>query len=213
MTYKPHRQRTSRVSFQTQLHWIETHFVEIKASSQVVLDLRYATLNNFMKQNLYDGFSRCFLHPLAAEKFEQACRSLAMERPDLQFHIWDALRPRSVQARMFEKLQGGPFEEYVAPPYPGSMHNFGLALDLTLQNKHGELLEMGTDFDDFADLAQPLFEEKFLASGQLKPDEHENRMLLRRLLEDCGFKVLQHEWWHFDALPRREIPAQIPTLE
>lgn len=198
--------------FKAHLDWIEANFVEILPGDEVVLDLRYATTNNFMNADLYGGFDRCFLHPKAAAPFARACAALRELRPDLQFHIWDALRPQSVQARMFEHLQGTPFETYVAAPVPGSMHNFGIALDLTLQTKDGELLEMGTDFDDFADLAQPQKEAHFLATGELTPEAQANRLLLRQLLETQGFRVLPHEWWHFNALPSDQVYGHYPAL-
>ena len=200
-------------SFRQLLPWIEQNFIEIHASDEVVLDHRYAGTNNFMNLDLYDGFSRCFLHPEAARMLREACLRLRSELPDLQFRIWDALRPRRVQALMFDHLKGGPYETYVAAPHPGSFHNYGLALDLTLQNKNGDLLAMGTDFDDFRDLAQPAHESRFLQDGTLRPHEFANRILLRRLLEGVGFKVLTHEWWHFNALWESPVHGKHPVLE
>ena len=72
---------------------------------------------------------------------------------------------------------------------------------------------MGTGFDDFRDLAQPKLEEKFLASGELTAEQLKNRLLLRSLLEGQGFKVLEHEWWHFNALPKDQVYGQHPVLE
>ena len=192
---------------------LENTYKELKAGPQIALDLRYATPDNFMNENLYQGFSRCFLHPVAAQKFEKACELLKSQFPDLQFLIWDALRPQSVQKKMFEKLKDGPFEKYIARPVPGSMHNFGLAIDLTLQKKTGELLAMATDFDDFREIAQPEKEEKFLKSGELKKIEWENRLILRTVMEEAGFKVLKHEWWHFNALPSEEVHGHFEILD
>lgn len=202
----------STLGFSSQIKWIESNFTEILPSSEVALDLRYATAENFMHADLYAGFDRCFLHPEAAARFARACATLKARHPDLQFRIWDALRPQSVQARMFEHLQGTPFETYVAAPLPGSMHNFGIALDLTLQTKDGRELDMGTDFDDFADLAQPQKEEHFLATGELSREAFANRLLLRGLLEEQGFRVLPHEWWHFNALPSDQVYGRFPML-
>jgi len=82
-----------------------------------------------------------------------------------------------------------------------------------LQTKDGQPLDMGTDFDDFSDLSQPKLEKKFLASGQLTQQQFNNRLLLRQILEDQGFQVLEHEWWHFNALPKNEVYQQFPILE
>lgn len=195
------------------LSWIEQNFVEIKASHEAVLDMKYATADNFMQTDVYGGFTRCFLSPVAAKMFAKSCEQLRASHRHLQFRIWDTLRPRSVQARFHQHLAGTPFQNYVAPPQPGSLHNFGMAMDLTLQTRDGELLDMGTDFDDFRDLAQPKLEQKFLQSGELTQEQLANRLLLRKLLEDQGFKVLEHEWWHFNALPKEQVYGHFPVLE
>ncbi len=200
-------------SFATHIQWIEQNFTEIKDSSEVVLDLKYSTLDNFMNADVYGGFTRCFMSPLAADMFSKACANLRRNYSHLQFHVWDALRPRSIQAQFYDHLKGTPFHNYVAAPEPGSLHNFGMALDLTLQTRDGILLDMGTGFDDFRDLAQPKLENHFLKSGELTQEQLDNRLLLRKLLETEGFKVLEHEWWHFNALPKDKVYGLHPILE
>lgn len=199
--------------FARDLEWIEKTFTEISAAEDVVIDLKYATTDNFMGENLYGGFARCFLHPRAAESFSRARRILRERHPGLRFKIWDALRPRSVQSRMFERLRGTPLQDYVAPPVPGSLHAYGMALDLTLQDPAGVDLSMGTPFDDFDDLAQPAHEEKLLASGRLNPIDHRNRLILRTVMHEAGFRVLPHEWWHFNAAPSAEVHGKLPSLD
>lgn len=200
-------------SFVRRLSWIEQNFVEIKSSAQVFLDMKYAGPDNFMGFDIYEGFQRCFLAPSAASMFLKACEVLRSEHPELQFRVWDTLRPRSIQAQFYEHLRGTPFQNYVAAPEPGSLHNFGMAMDLTLQVRGGGELDMGTGFDDFRDLAQPKLEDQFLKTGELTLEQHQNRLLLRRLLEDQGFKVLEHEWWHFNALPKDQVYGRHPVLE
>lgn len=200
-------------SFVTEISWIEQNFKEITPSSEVFLDMKYATNDNFMNVDIYKGFSRCFVSPVAYEMFMNACRVLREKHPDLQFLIWDALRPRSIQSQFYDHLAGTPFQNYVAAPFPGSLHNFGMAMDLSLQTKDGVALDMGTGFDDFRDLAQPKLEPQFLQSGELTQTQYQNRLLLRSLMEDQGFKVLEHEWWHFNALPKDQVHGKHPVLE
>lgn len=200
-------------SFVNQIAWIEENFKELKPSAEVFLDMKYATNDNFMNVDIYKGFDRCFVSPLAYEMFMKACAVLREKHPDLQFLIWDALRPRSIQAQFYDHLAGTPFQNYVAAPYPGSLHNFGMAMDLSLQTKAGVPLDMGTGFDDFRDLAQPKLEQQFLKSGELTQEQLQNRLLLRGLMEDQGFKVLEHEWWHFNALPKDQVHGKHPVLE
>lgn len=199
--------------FEKQISWIEKNFTEIKNSAEVVLDLKYSTTDNFMNADVYGGFRRCFLSSTAAQMFAKACAELKAKHPNLQFHIWDALRPRSIQAQFYNHLAGTPFQNYVAAPDPGSLHNFGMAIDLTLQTREGELLDMGTGFDDFRDLAQPKLEHHFLKTGELTQEQWQNRLLLRSLLENQGFKVLEHEWWHFNALSKEQVYGHHPILE
>ncbi|AFY02260.1 M15 family metallopeptidase [Bdellovibrio bacteriovorus] len=200
-------------SFVNQIAWIEENFKELKPSAEVFLDMKYATNDNFMNIDIYKGFDRCFVSPMAFEMFMKACAVLRESHPDLQFLIWDALRPRSIQAQFYDHLAGTPFQNYVAAPYPGSLHNFGMAMDLSLQTKDGVPLDMGTGFDDFRDLAQPKLEQHFLQSGELTEAQLQNRLLLRSLMEDQGFKVLEHEWWHFNALPKDQVHGKHPVLE
>ena len=200
-------------SFVENIKWIEENFREIKESREVVLHMKYATNDNFMNADVYKGFERCFLSPLASEMFSKACDVLKRDHPELQFLIWDTLRPRGIQAQFYNHLKGTPFQSYVAAPHPGSLHNFGMAMDLSLQTRDGKELDMGTGFDDFRDLAQPKLESQFLASGELTHQQFENRLLLRGLLEDQGFKVLEHEWWHFNALPKDQVHGKHPVLE
>lgn len=200
-------------SYADQVSWVEEHFREVKETAQVVLDLKYATPDNFMHRNVYNSFHRCFMAPLAFEMFQRACEELKHNHPHLKFKIWDALRPRHVQRAFYEHLRGTPFQNYVAAPEPGSLHNFGLAIDLTLQDQLGNELDMGTGFDDFRDLAQPVLEQKFLNSGELTQKQLDNRLLLRSLMENQGFKVLDHEWWHFNALPKEKVYGNFPILE
>ncbi|WP_413294618.1 M15 family metallopeptidase [Bdellovibrio sp. HCB185ZH] len=200
-------------SFEKQIEWIEKNFREIRETDQVSLELKYATADNFMHFDVYQGFDRCFVSPLAYEMFMRACEELKRKHPRLKFLIWDALRPRSIQALFYKHLEGTPFQNYVAPPFPGSLHNFGMAMDLTLKERDGDYLDMGTDFDDFRDLAQPKLESQFLKSGELTQLQYSNRMILRTLLEDQGFKVLEHEWWHFNALPKDQVHGIHPILE
>jgi D-alanyl-D-alanine dipeptidase len=87
---------------------------------------------------------------------------------------------------------------YLSPPYETSLHNYGCAVDLTildlLQNKP---LDMGTGFDEFIPLSQPVQEWKFLKSGELSREAFDNRRLLRVVMKKAGFASIPSEWWHF----------------
>lgn len=187
--------------------------VEITESKYVKIDLRYCGSNNFMKRDLYQGFNQAFLHELAFVKFSRAVKILEAQFSDLNFLIYDALRPRSVQQLMYNFVYQTPMQNYVANPKLGSMHNFGMALDLTLQDKTGTVLDMGTDFDDFTELAQPKLERQLLASSKLSSKQVENRKTLRSIMEDSGFEQLPHEWWHYNALPVDKVRKEFIIIK
>ncbi|HRF25637.1 MAG TPA: M15 family metallopeptidase, partial [Chitinophagaceae bacterium] len=85
-------------------------------------------------------------------------------------------------------------ERYVANPANGSGHNRGTSLDLTIiYLENGQELNMGTGFDNFTDTAHHSF-------TNLPESILQNRMLLKSLMEQNGFKALETEWWHY-SLP------------
>ncbi len=188
-------------------------YVDIGRFSNVKIDLRYASVNNFMGQNVYGDFRTAYLHKDAAEKFQKATVHLKELYPGWSFIVFDALRPRSVQRVLWAKVKGTKQESYVANPDKGSVHNYGFALDLSLLDEKGQEVDMGTSFDSFQDLAQPRFEEKFLRAGKLTAAQIENRNRLRRLMEPEGFVELKDEWWHFDALPLSIIKSKYKIVD
>ncbi len=110
-------------------------------------------------------------------------------------------------------MVGKPQEKYVADPKKGSIHNFGMALDLSVLDEKGHELDMGTGFDSFTPLAEPQLEKDKLASGELTEAQMANRLILRRPMEEAGFKVLPEEWWHFDSLAADIVRKQFTPVE
>ena len=152
----------------------------------IVYDLRYATVNNFMKREMYPGgteftFLRAPAQSLKKVQLELAGKGLGLK-------IFDAYRPYSVTVKFWELVKD---ERYVAHPGKGSGHNRGIAVDLTIIDlASGQELDMGTGFDNFSDTAHSDY-------TQLPEKVLQNRQLLRSLMEKNGFKVLETEWWHF----------------
>jgi D-alanyl-D-alanine dipeptidase len=168
----------------------------------LMVDLKYATTDNFMKQNVYGSLRRCFLRPEAAAKLAEAARELHALRPDLRLLAYDCARPLAVQEKMWRLVRGTPSEPYVADPRKGSMHNFGCAVDLTLADKGGRPLDLGTPYDAAGARAQPRQDVALLKTGQISSAQLANRLLLRLVMVRGGFFPLDIEWWHFDcALP------------
>jgi D-alanyl-D-alanine dipeptidase len=188
-------------------------FIEIVPSSQVTVDLRYATTNNFTGTSVYGVFDKAFLHEKAAEKFFKALDYLVQSYPGYKLILFDALRPRSVQYKLWEHVIGTEQEKYVADPKAGSMHNYGFAVDLSVLDDQGDELDMGTAFDEFKELSQPQLEAQFLKEGKITQRHVDNRMILRDAMTKAGFIQLPHEWWHFDALPKSDVKTLYKIVE
>lgn len=192
---------------------------EISSLPLITIDLRYASTNNFTGENIYGEFNKAFLHKLAAEKLLLAIQLLqkinsTRNHPGhYQFLVFDALRPRSAQWKLWNKVVGTPQGPYIADPREGSIHNYGMSIDLTLiDNQSGKELDMGTEFDDFSPLAQPTLEEDFFRKGILGQQQMANRALLRNVMEQAGFRQLSIEWWHYDALPEEEVRGKYQII-
>ncbi len=188
-------------------------YVELKPSDGLAIELKYATTDNFVGQNMYGEFNKAYLHKIAAAKLERAIQNLKAIHPKYKLVVYDALRPRSVQYVLWDRVRGTDRQKYVANPKGGSIHNYGFALDISILDESGKPLDMGTPFDDFTELAQPRLEQQFLKQGKLTEQQIKNRLLLRKVMEDAGFIQLPVEWWHFDALPKSELKSKFKMVE
>ena len=128
--------------------------------SSIVVDLKYATSDNFMKKDVYGCLRRCYLQPDVALRIKDSQSFLKSIDSTLSLKIFDGLRPRSVQQIMWDLLDM-PIEEktkFVSNPKNGSLHNFGAAVDITLIDvATGKELDMGTPYDFFGKEAHHAF--------------------------------------------------------
>ncbi|HPY23461.1 MAG TPA: M15 family metallopeptidase [Mycobacterium sp.] len=153
-----------------------------------VIDLRYATANNFVGVPLYPASARCLVHESLTPGLATAAAALRTDGLTLVF--WDCYRPHSVQVRMFQAV---PDPAWVAQPGPYSRsHETGRSVDVTLA-RDGRLLDMGTDFDDFTPRATAFATDGVTAAQQA------NRARLREAMAAGGLTVYAGEWWHFDG--------------
>lgn len=192
---------------------LKRDFQDVSQIPGVYVDLRYASTDNFMGEDLYQELRTAFLHKTAAKKLEKAALLLQKRKPGWKLLVFDGLRPREIQQRLWDKVKGTDKQAYVADPQKGSVHNYGFAVDLSLQDEQGKEVDMGTPFDSFEPLAQPKLEERFLREGKLAPAQVDHRRLLRDVMEKTGFKQFTLEWWHFDALPKEAVKARYPIVE
>lgn len=178
----------------------------------VALDLRYASPRNICGRDLYAGCREAWLHREAFVRLEEAVAALARRRPRWSLRIYDAARPLKVQDLLYAQVKGTSQAAYVADPALHSVHNYGFALDLGLQDEHGQELDLGTDFDAFDELAQPRLEESFLQTGRLSSRQRDLRLILRDSLLAAGFSQHPLEWWHYEAKGLNELRGNYPLI-
>jgi D-alanyl-D-alanine dipeptidase len=152
----------------------------------LVLDIRYATRNNFTGEQIYN-LAKAYARRPVAEALKKVQADL--KKRGLGLKIFDAYRPYKATVRFYEVYKD---TTYVASPYRGSRHNRGCAIDLTLIDlRTGEELKMPTPYDSFKKEAWPSTDIK-------DPVAKKNRKLLIESMENFGFRVNTSEWWHFD---------------
>ena len=164
----------------------QTDLVElVRVIPDLVLDIRYATPNNFTGKAVYPS-ARCFL----AKEPALALRDVQAELKTLGYglKVFDGYRPLSVQRKFWAIL---PDPRYVADPKKGSRHNRGYAVDVSLVDLNGHEVQMPTDFDDFSERAHPDY-------THLSAETINHRDLLKTVMERHGFTQFPTEWWHFD---------------
>lgn len=185
-----------------------------RIDSTIRVQLVYATSDNFLGEAVYSGITRAWLHPEAAQKLVRAQQLLKKEYPDLTLVVYDAARPMSVQRKMWALVRGTDKVNYVSnPSNGGGLHNYGMAVDVTLLDHTGSPLPMGTPFDFFGEEAHTNNEDALLTSGKITREAYDNRRLLRRIMRSAGFRIIPYEWWHFNACSRAEARQSYPVLD
>ncbi|MBA3901759.1 MAG: M15 family metallopeptidase [Bacteroidetes bacterium] len=192
---------------ETEESFINKGLIDIHSlDSTIIVDLKYSGTDNFMQADVYGNWQKGFLQPDVAEKLVIAQHLLKSKFPEYSLIVFDAVRPVSVQQKMWDMLDM-PINEktkYVSNPKNGSLHNFGAAIDVSIVNEFKEELDMGTPFDFFGELAYPVKEKEMLEKGKLSQEQINNRKLLREVMQKAGFFNIQTEWWHFNSCTRSQ---------
>lgn len=196
-------------------HLNERGFVNLnRFGDMFVIDLMYGRDDNFVGEKMYEGLDSAWLHPKAAKALFKASCILEKERPDLRIKVCDATRPMSVQRKMYDKVRHTSKVRYVSnPANGGGLHNYGLAVDVTLCDSDGIELHMGTPVDYLGPESNIDREERLVATGKLSSEELANRKLLRRVMKQAGFRPLRSEWWHFNLVSRAVAKASYLVVE
>jgi len=182
---------------------------------EIRVELKYSTTDNFLHADVYGDLTDAYLQKDVAEKLKTAYQFLQETHPELTFIIYDAVRPLSIQYKMWEilDLPPGQKEKYLSNPKNGSIHNYGAAIDMSLAVKNGNPLDMGTPFDFFGEAAEPQLEYKMLQEGVLSQQQIDNRKILRSVMQKAGFRQLPAEWWHYNSCSREEAKIKYAVIE
>lgn len=160
---------------------------------QLEIDLKYATPDNIAGYIIYQQ-ARCLLHPDAAKAL---ARSVEVARlAGLTLVVYDAWRPQLAQQHLWLAC---PDPQYVMAVALGSNHSRGTAIDVTLRDEAGALLDMGTDFDEMTT-------HSHLWSPDISAQAHRNRLLLNAIMQAGGFVGIHSEWWHFELPDSSRYP-------
>jgi len=202
----------------SQLEWqiIRKGLININTiDTNILVDIKYATEDNFLGFNIYGVLSKCYLEKNTAEKLHLAQIYLEEIHPEYNLIVFDCTRPRSAQQTMWDSIDCTPYErtKYLSNPLYGSNHNFGCAVDVSIVDKNGLLLDMGCDFDIFDSIAYPIMESYYLSTNELSLEQIENRQLLRHIMNKAGFFNIRTEWWHFNSCTRDYAIKNFPIIE
>lgn len=176
--------------------------VKIKdLDDSIIIDLRYASKNNFTGRKIYP-LDICVLRKETAVKLINA--NSEFKKRGYVIKIWDAYRPIYVQQIFWDIVKDNRF--IANPKNGGSRHNRGTAVDITLIDSKGKEITMPSKFDDFSINA-------YRYNANESKEVSENIKLLTEVMEANGFIALDEEWWHFDDCDYKMYPVIDVRLE
>lgn len=197
-------------------HLLAAGLVDIQEEvPAVAVDLRYSSADNFLHEDVYGGLEKCYVQKDVADKIAIAQAMLQAKFPFYKLVLFDGVRPRSVQQKMWNSLDI-PINEkgqFLSNPAHGSVHQYGAAVDVSIVDESGEELDMGTPFDYIGEMAHTTNEFELLDGGELTEQQLKNRMLLRYCMVNSGFRYLETEWWHFNSCSRKAARQKYHPIE
>lgn len=181
-------------------------FVDIEeVIPSVQLDIRYYSNDNFVGSRI-DGYSvpKCFLTKEAAAALEGVQEELVRDGRSLK--IFDCYRPQRavdhfvrwakdlndtrMKSRYYPSVDKKNLfrDGYIAAQ---SGHSRGSTLDLIIVDMNTDQeLDMGSGFDYFDPISHTI-------NNRITAPQQDNRIALKSVMENHGFKNLPEEWWHF----------------
>jgi len=187
-------------------------FCRLQSIAGIAVDLRYVGSNNFAGRSLYGAMDCAWLRREAAAGLQAAAAWLGGRRPGWRLLVLDALRPQRVQEAIWRDAEGTEMEHYFAHPERGSIHSWGMAVDVTLLDAQGREADMGSGYDEMSAVSHPALHDELLASGRLTREQVAHRACLHDALAHGGFSGIANEWWHFDHGERARVRRELPRV-
>lgn len=169
----------------------------------VIVSMQLSTDETTIKEPFYNR-NLCMIQYDLLPKLKEAIELLAADGYTMV--IYDAYRPTSVQQRWFDVVRQ---HKWVADPSRGmgGVHDRGTALDISIVDKSGKLVEMPTPMHTFTEAASRL-------STTMTDTARKNMNYLKEVMVSCGFDIINSEWWHFqDVNTVYYLPTDHPIDE
>ena len=169
----------------------------------------------------YGQKSPYYLRSRVIETLIEAQRNLQQQYLGWKIHIFDAYRPVAVQRFMVDytftsllqekglnleqlspeqqenlwqqvyQIWAVPSDDLGTPP----PHSTGAAVDITLMDDQGQLLDMGGEIDELSQRSHPdYYANQIDSKGKIY---HQRRELLNHIMTQVGFLRHPGEWWLF----------------
>lgn len=181
--------------------------------STIAIRLMYARPDNFVGKVMYTDLKEAYLHPEAMKSLMKAQKLLQQYHPGYRLVIYDAARPMAVQQQMWNAVKGTSKNIYVSnPARGGGLHNYGMAVDVSIIDAKGDSIPMGTKVDYLGKAAHITNEAQMVKEKKMSQQAYQNRLLLRRVMTEAGFRPLSTEWWHFNRVTRAEAKARYKVI-
>lgn len=150
---------------------------------------------------VYAGSDNCFGAPLykSSNMYLAAEAAAALEKVNKELNtwgygimVWDAYRPWAISKLAYLALPDNKKFMLEDPDVKGSVHNTGLAVDVSLYDlATGNPAEMISGFDE------PSMRQYSSYVGGTEKQRY-LRSLLREIMGKHGFSGIEMEWWHFE---------------
>ncbi|WP_204102886.1 MULTISPECIES: M15 family metallopeptidase [Spirulina sp. CCY15215] len=159
---------------------------------QGVLDALIAAQNNLQQNRqgwrilIFDAY-----RPIAVQQFmvDYTFQSLVRERK---------LNLAELSTQQKEQLWQEVYQFWAVPsdnPATPPPHSTGAAIDVTLVDAEGKIVEMGSPIDEISERSHPLHYAN--ATTTAEQIYHQNRQILNTAMTSGAFCCHPREWWHF----------------